>query len=164
MSIEVAQLRLLISVKEVFSLTSLRTGEFTVNHEAASTEEAGINLDADTTPSADMVFARQFTGAETLDLTALVREVGGNLDATDRTLVAMVVNNLDDTNDVTVAPAAENGFDFAGPANEVVVAPHGRFVIYQAAGGPAVGVASKDIDVTAAVAGDWQILLLFSTT
>jgi hypothetical protein len=118
-----------------------------------------IKLSASSTPAATKGWAGVFTGNQTLDFSALARTVGPTVNATGLKLQAILVNNLDATNPMTIAKGAANGYAFNGAAGNKVITPNGSWQEYFAGGLAAIDGTHKTIDITAT--GDFQVILIF---
>ena len=120
-------------------------------------------LNADSTPTAEMVHVAEGTGNASLDLTALARAFGGSLDATDKKLRMILVNNLSATTDLTIADGGANPYSING-TNDKVVKPGARYMEFFDDALADVSGTAKAIDITAGVAEDWELMMIFGET
>jgi hypothetical protein len=120
-----------------------------------------VVLGPSTTPPATKAWTGILAGDQTLDLTALSRAVGNDVDATGLKLRQILVNNLSASAVLTIAPGASDPYEFNGTGGEKAIPAGGKYQEYFADGLGAVGPTHKTLDITIAAAQTYQIALVF---
>jgi hypothetical protein len=155
-----------INATQQFGLTVVETGtaaevpsagDRTINHNQFNSR---VRLNASSTPPGTMTYAAEGTGTVTLDLTALVCSVFGTKDATGLKLQSLLLNNLSTTDNVDIGDAGANPY-VINNGNNIRVPPGGKLETYYADQLADVAAGAKGITITAGVAEDWQLVLVF---
>lgn len=135
------------------SVPFVSTADQTMTH-AINNSEA---IDGSTTPSvAKVAFVQVTQGAgNEIDLTAMTGTNGATVTFNTLKIVAMKVRNpATNTNTITIAKGAANGYTGFGSAFSVTVPVGGHYTFYNKSGGVAVDGTHKTFDITAAQAGE----------
>jgi hypothetical protein len=165
MSTIAAAFRAVLEFAETFSTVELpAVGNRTITNNKFN---AGVKLDATTTPPGAKGYAAKLAGTQTLDLTALARTSGGTIDATGLKLQAILVNNLSTTATLSISKGVSDGYAFNGASGNYVVPPEGtQLVFFNDALGD-VGAGAKNLTFTVTPAGsgteveDFELILIF---
>jgi hypothetical protein len=148
-------------VTETFDATTLPTiGATSLQY---STFSKRWTLNASSTPPVTKVYAEEVTsdGAETLDFTALVRSIGGTIDATGLKLQALALYNKSTTNTVTIGKGASNGYDFNATAQTIVVQAESYLLLTFNDDLADVSGSVKTIDIVATSGQAYDLMLIF---
>lgn len=117
-------------------------------------------LTASSTPPATKVYGEKITSSTALDLTALVRSIGGTIDTTGLKLQYLHLENLSAANTVTVADGDANAYQIA--AGQSIVVPAGGFLALFFNDKLAdVDATHKAIKFTATAGQSYDLLLVF---
>jgi len=125
-----------------------------------STFDLKVTLRDDTDPPVTIAYVDELTGNQTIDFTVIDRPVGDDLDATGLKLQVFLLNNLSETTDVVIADGAANPYSING-GDDITVKPGARVLMYFNDELADVAAGVKEVDITAGVAEDYEILMLF---
>jgi len=118
------------------------------------------SLSATSAPPVSKVYAEEITSSKDLDFTALVRSIGGTINASGLKVQYVQINNLSTANTVAVADGDANAYQLQG----------GESILVQALGSVAmffndkladVDATHKGLKITATAGQKYQILILF---
>lgn len=116
-------------------------------------------LNATSSPAATKMYAAELTGSQSLDLTALTDRTGAALDCSGLKLQALLVKNLSTTDAVVIADGASTPYSLNATA-DLTVPVGGTLGAYFADQLADVAAGAKDIDITAGVGEDYQVVML----
>lgn len=146
------------TVLEIFSaVESPGTGEQVLSYDQFNTRH---QLNAASTPAATKVYGEKLTGPQSLDFTALVRSIGGTIDASGLTLQVLRLVNLSATDDVDFDDGGANPYQ-VNAGDPIRIPPGGEALLYYNDELTDVAAGAKDVDITAAAGEDFQLTLIF---
>lgn len=158
MSTVTAAVQLIASASELFSAAELPSAAGdTIRHNGFNTRTL---LNATSTPPVSEVYAEQLTGPQSLDLTALVRTVRPNLNATGLKLGVLMVNNLSTTDDVVISDPVSNPYSI-NDGDDITIPPSSKALLLFSEQLADVAAGAKAVTITAAAGEDFQLLMLF---
>jgi len=158
MSTLTANMQFSLSVNEVFSAAECPSaGDRTLVHNQFNEL---VSFSASSTPPISQVFAKQYTGTQNLDLTALVKDIGGTIDCTGLKVQAILLNNLSTTDELIVSDGGANPYSLNG-GDDKEVPPGGRWQEYFADQLADVDATHLAIDITPAAGEQFQIIMIF---
>ena len=116
-----------LTIGELFSAVDLpAAGNLNVTYDDFNTTKT---LNAASTPPGTKGFAREYTSSQTLDLTAIVRDLGANLDCSGLKLQALLLKNTSTTSWLTVADSGSNTYQ-CNSGSPLAIPPGGRQLLY----------------------------------
>jgi hypothetical protein len=117
-----------------------------------------VSLDGTTTPPITKYWGKKLAGNQSLDLTALVPDLGTTINGTGLKVQAIRINNLSATNSVTVSNAVANPYSL-NAGNPLVVPAGGTLVLLFNDKLADVAAGAKAIEIAATAGQDYQIEL-----
>jgi len=115
-------------------------------------------LNATSTPPGAQVYTKELTGNQSLDFTALVKDLGDTIDCTGLKLQSILLNNTSSSNTVTWADGGANPYSVNGGASKVIQAG-GKWQEFFNDKLDDVAAGAKAVDITAT--DSYQIVLVF---
>lgn len=114
-----------------------------------------LTFTSTSSPAITHKFAAELTGDYSLDLTNIFDPILGSADATGKKLIAILLNNLSTTADLTVAPGTTNGY----PIDQIVVKAKRTTLIYYESTNAQVSSTQKIIQFSMTAGEKYQAIL-----
>lgn len=153
-----AAFRQQLTVQEAFSADELPTAQDpSVNHNQANRSKT---LSASTTPAGTEVYARELTGSQNLDLTALTDTLGNALDCSGLKLQAILLNNPSTTDAVVISDGAADPYSING-GSDITVPVGGAFSMDFNDELADVAAGAKAIDITPGAGESFKLVMVF---